>query len=206
MKILGLTPARGGSKGIPRKNIKEIAGKPLLAWTVESALKSELIDEYYVSTEDNEIAFIAEKYGANVLWRPPELATDTADTLPVMQHTLKLLGADILVLLQATSPVRSTSLIDECIREFIANRYDSLTTGFICNYIEYGKNDLRRQDIDGFFYDDGNVYVMRADMVLSGDRYGNKIGRKIISRWENIEIDDEFDFWLAEKVLEECNK
>ena len=87
--------------------------------------------------------------------------------------------------------------------------YDSLATGFICKYIEYGKNNLRRQDLQGFFYDDGNVYVIKADLIRSGDRYGKKIGRKIISRWENQEIDDEFDFWIAENILnrggiEEC--
>jgi len=201
MKIVALTPARGGSKGIPRKNIKEIAGKPLLAWTIEDALRSEFVDEYYVSTEDAEIAAVAKQYGAKVLWRPPELAIDSADTLSVMQHALQTHDGDILVLLQATSPIRFASLIDECISEFITNDYDSLATGFICNYVEYGKNNLRRQDIEGFFYDDGNVYVMKSSMVLSGDRYGQKIGRKIISRQENIDIDDTFDFWVAEQIL-----
>lgn len=203
MKILAITPARGGSKGIPRKNIKEIAGKPLLAWTIEAVRESKLLDEFYVSTEDQEIAEVAERCGTEVLWRPPELATDFADTLPVLQHALQEHPADILVLLQATSPIRSAGLIDECIREFIDNGYDSLATGFICDYIEYGKNELRRQDIEGFFYDDGNVYVMRADLVMAGDRHGKHIGKKIIRRWENVEIDDEFDFWLAEKILQE---
>ena len=93
-------------------------------------------------------------------------------------------------------------LIDECIREFLDNEYDSLATGFTCKYIEYGKNNSRRQDIEGFFYDDGNVYVIKADLIERGERCGEKIGRKVISRWENIEIDDEFDFWLAEKILQ----
>jgi len=200
--ILGITPARGGSKGIPRKNIKEIAGKPLIAWTIEAAKKSQFLNRYVVSTEDEEIAHVCEDYGAEVLWRPPGLATDEASTLSVLRHVVEQIPCKVIVLLQCTSPIRSKCLIDECIKEFLANDYDSLATGFICKYIEYGKNVLRRQDIEGFFYDDGNVYVIKADIIKKGDRYGHKIGRKIISRWENVEIDDEFDFWIAERILE----
>lgn len=201
--ILGITPARGGSKGIPKKNIRLIAGKPLIAWTIESAKKSKLLDRYIVSTEDKEIADIANAHGAEVLHRPHELAKDNSSTLSVLQHAIKKIPCDIVVLLQATSPIRKTGLIDECIREFIDKGYDSLATGFMCKYIEYGKNELRRQDIKGFFYDDGNIYVIKADIIKTGDRYGKKIGKKIISRQENMDIDDEFDFWQAEKILAE---
>jgi N-acylneuraminate cytidylyltransferase len=201
--ILGITPARGGSKGIPRKNIKMIVGKPLIAWTIEAAKESRLLDRYVVSTEDTEIARISEDFGAEVLKRPAELATDEADTLDVLKHALEAIPCDILVLLQATSPIRKVGLIDECIKEFIEGGYDSLATGFMCKYAEYGKNDLRRQDIKGLFYDDGNVYVIKADLVRKGDRYGKKIARKFISRSESIEIDDDFDFWVAEKILQE---
>lgn len=200
--ILGVTPARGGSKGIPRKNIKKLAGKPLIAWTIEAAKKSHLLDRYVVSTEDEEIAHISESHGAEVLWRPPEFSTDEASTLSVLQHVIDQIPCKVVVLLQCTSPIRREGLIDECIREFLTNDYDSLATGFVCRNVEYGKNQLRRQDIEGFFYDDGNVYVIKADIIKKGDRYGSKIGRKIISRWENVEIDDEFDFWVAERILE----
>ena len=199
--ILGITPARGGSKGIPMKNIKLIAGKPLIAWTIEAAKNSKLLDKYIVSTEDEEIAEVVRRYDAEVLYRPPALATDEASTLNVLQHAIEHIPCDIVVGIQATSPIRHPGLIDECIREFIDNDYDSLATGFICKYIEYGKNESRRQDIQGFFYDDGNIYATRADLIRKGDRLGKKVGRKIISRWENVEIDDEFDFWLAEKIL-----
>ncbi len=200
--ILGITPARGGSKGIPRKNIKTIAGKPLLAWTIEAAKKSKLLDEYIVSTEDREIAMIARKYDVEVLSRPPELATDEASTMGVLQHVVKLIPCDVVVLLQATSPIREGGLIDECIKEFLDKGYDSLATGFICKYIEYGRSELRRQENKGFFYDDGNVYVIKAELIKKGERFGEKIGKKIISRPENIEIDDQFDFWMAERILQ----
>lgn len=201
MRILGLVPARGGSKGVPDKNIKEICGKPLIVWTIERALRSEMLEQVLVSTDSLKIAEIAQTAGAEVLMRPPELATDTASTLDVMIHALKKRPAEILVLLQPTSPCRSDTLIDDCIREFIANDYDSLATGFMCDYKEYGKNTLPRQQIEGFFYDDGNVYVMKAENILRGDRYGSRIGRRIISRYENAEIDDPFDFWMVEQIL-----
>jgi len=200
--ILAVTPARGGSKGIPKKNIKMVAGKPLLVWTIEAAKSSKLIDKYIVSTEDKEIAEVANKFGAEVLNRPAELATDEASTESVLEHAVDYSKCDILVLLQATSPIRKPGLIDECVKEFIDGGYDSLATGFMCKYKEYGKNNLRRQDIEGFFYDDGNVYVMRADFIKKGNRYGKKIARKLISRFENVEIDDEFDLWLADKILQ----
>lgn len=209
--ILGITPARGGSKGVPRKNIKPIAGKPLIAWTIEAAKRSRLMDRYVVSTEDAEIAQVSLAFGADVLDRPKELATDEASTLAVLQHAIERIPCDIVVLLQATSPIRSEGLIDKCVEEFIDNDYDSLATGFICRYMEYAKDvevskdgkEMRRQDVSGFFYDDGNIYVIKSDLIRKGERYGKKICKKNISRWENHEIDDPFDFWVAEKILEQ---
>ena len=198
---LALIPARGGSKGVPGKNIREIYGRPLIAWTIMRAKEAERLDRIVVSTDSDEIAGIAAKYGAEVLMRPAELATDTASTQDVMAHALKTYPADTLVLLQPTSPFRSRGLIDRCVDEFRKNNYDSLATGFMCDYKEYGKNTLPRQLIQGFFYDDGNVYVIKAENILSGDRYGNKIGRYFTDRFENAEIDDMFDFWLLGEIL-----
>lgn len=199
--ILGVIPARGGSKGIPRKNIQPLHGKPLLAWTIEAAKASRLLDRYVVSTEDSEIAEIARQYGAEVLDRPKELATDEADTLGVLQHALAQIPAETLVLLQPTSPIRDAGLIDRCIQRFFDTKADSLATGFMCKYVEYGQDPPRRQEIEGFFYDDGNVYVIRANILKMGDRYGKQIERMLVDREQNVEIDDEFDFWLAEQIL-----
>jgi CMP-N-acetylneuraminic acid synthetase len=199
--ILGITPARGGSKGVPRKNVRPLLGRPLIAWTIEAAQASQRIDRYLVSTEDEEIAAVARSLGAEVLVRPAALATDEADTLPVLQHALAEVPADVVVLLQATSPVRDAGLVDRCIAQFDEAGADSLATGFMCRFVEYGQNDRRRQEIDGFFYDDGNVYVMRADLVRVGDRYGTRIERLLLDREQSVEIDDEFDFWLAGQVL-----
>ena len=199
--ILGVTPVRGGSKGVPRKNVKLICGKPLLGWTIEAAKASRLLDRYVVSTEDTEIADVARKGGAEVIERPTELATDEGTTLSVLQHVLVQVPADTVVLLQATSPIRDRDLIDSCIRRFFETGADSLATGFICKYVEYGKNKLRRQEIPGFFYDDGNVYVMKADLVSKGDRYGTRVEKLLIDREQNFDIDDDFDFWVADQIL-----
>ena len=166
--ILGVTPARSGSKGIPDKNIRDLGGRPLLAWTVEAALDAELIDRYVVSTEDARIAHVARGCGAEVLDRPAELAADDVLSMPVAQHALECLPADIVVLLQATSPVRGAGLIDRCIRRVLDTGADSLATGYVSRAVEYGPPARRRQDIDGVFVDDGNVYVVQAEVIRLG--------------------------------------
>lgn len=199
--ILGITPARGGSKGVPRKNVRPIHGRPLIAWTVAAAAASRLIGRYVVSTKDPEIAAVALSLGAEVLDRPPELATDEALTVDVLRYALTRIDADTVVLLQATSPIRDAGLIDRCIERFRETGADSLATGFMCKFVSYGKNTLRRQDLAGFFYDDGNVYVIRADIIREGDRYGTRLEPVLLDREQNVEIDDEVDFWVAEQVL-----
>lgn len=201
--ILGVTPARGGSKGLPGKNLKPLCGKPLLAWTMEAAKASKRLDRYVVSTEDAEIADVARRYGAEVIERPAALATDEATTLSVLQHALTHIPADAVVLLQATSPIRDADLIDRCIRQFVGSGADSLATGFRCTHTAYGspENARRRQEIEGFFYDDGNVYVIKAERVQAGDRCGTRIEHVITDREQQIDIDDAFDLWIAEQVL-----
>jgi CMP-N-acetylneuraminic acid synthetase len=200
--ILGLIPARGGSKGVPRKNVRACGGKPLIAWTIEAARQSTLLDDFVVSTEDEEIARVAGDWGAPVLKRPDELATDEATTEAVMLHVLSAYPkASVLVLLQPTSPVRDPDLIDRCVGRFLETKADSLATGFVCKFVEYGQPAPRRQEIPGFFYDDGSVYVMRADLLGGGDRYGKRLELLETDREQNVEIDDEFDFWLADQVL-----
>ena len=202
MKFLGLIPARGGSKGVPRKNIRPICGHPLIAWTISAALKSGLLDQILVSTEDEEIAEISRSYGAEVLKRPDELAVDTALSRDVIAHALKATGAENSVLLQATSPVRSPGLIDRVVAAFNGGSWDSMATGF--EYPLYPPHGVehRRQNIQYVFVNDGSVIVSTRATVLNNSLFGQKTGTLISSREENVDIDDEFDFWLAEKVLE----
>lgn len=201
IRYLGIIPARGGSKGIPRKNIKDIAGKPLIAWTIEAAKASKKLDRFVVSTEDTEIAAISKRYGAEVIDRPIELATDEATTLSVLQHVLSKIEAEAVVILQPTSPIRDKGIIDMCIRRFEDKKADNLATGFICKFMEYGTYTQRRQDLKGFFYDDGNVYVVKSDLIKNSKLVGRKAERVEATREQNVEIDDDFDFWLAEEIL-----
>ena len=199
--VLGVTPARGGSKGISRKNVRPCFGRPLIAWTIEAALRASALDRYVVSTEDAEIAAVSRSLGAEVMTRPAGLALDESTTLSVLQQVQSQCQADFIVLLQATSPVRDAGLIDRCVRQLIESGADSLATGFICKLIEYGV-EHRRQDVPGFFYDDGNVYVYRGDLIQKGTPVGRRVERVLLDREQNVEVDDEFDLWLAEKVLE----
>lgn len=199
--VLALIPARGGSKGIPGKNIKLIAGKPLLAWTIEHALAAKTVDRVVVSTEDKKIAAVARKWGAEVLDRPKSLATDKADTLPVLQHALKNCPADVLVVLQCTSPVRSKGLVDRCVKKFLRTGADSLGTVLSDRNYEYGAVMPRRQEIKPRLLDNGNVYVNKAALVLKGDRHGRRFTTLETTRAESFEIDEPFDFWLCEKLL-----
>lgn len=203
--ILGVIPARGGSKGIPRKNIREIRGKPLIAWTIEAARKSQYLDRFVVSTEDPEIASVSRTFHAEVADRPAILASDEATTLSVLQDVLLKMNADIVVLLQCTSPVRTPGLIDQCIEKFRETGADALATGYLCSLFEWGTYSARRQELRPFFHDDGNVYVINADNIRNGDLFAGKRETLIVDRECSFEIDDEFDFWLNEQILMKKN-
>jgi CMP-N-acetylneuraminic acid synthetase len=199
--ILGVTPARGGSKGIPKKNIKRICGKPLIVWTIEAAKQSKLLDRFVVSTDDEEIAGVSKKWGAEVINRPSALATDEATTIAVLQDLLTKVKADTVVLLQCTSPVRTPGLIDQCIEKYRDTGADAVATGYLCNIFEWGTYSARRQELSPFFHDDGNVYVINAKNIKQGDLFAGKRETVIVPHECSFEIDDEFDFWINEKIL-----
>jgi CMP-N,N'-diacetyllegionaminic acid synthase len=125
MDVVGLIPARGGSKGIPRKNLVSVAGKPLLAWTVEAALAAEELTRVVVSTDDDEIAAAA---GVEVLRRPPDLAADDTPMLAVVRHAVAELAPDIVVLLQPTSPLRRSEHVDAAVRLLLESGADSVVS------------------------------------------------------------------------------
>ena len=201
--IVGIIPARGGSKGLPRKNIKEIAGFPLLYWTIEAAKSSKLLDDFYVSTDDVEIAEVAKKYNAKVIMRSPELARDDTTTLAVLKDiVVNKVSCDDVVVLQPTSPLRNHDTIDQCIREFQSGEYDTLATGYYTKIIEYASHqNMRRQDIKGFFYDDGNIYIIKEKLIRQNRWFGDKISRLVLDRELNYEIDDIIDFKIVEFLL-----
>ena len=201
--ILGIIPARGGSKGIPRKNIRPICGKPVIAWSIESAQKSKLLDDFVVSTEDDEISRISRSYGARVLDRPSQLATDESTTLSVIQHAISEINADLVVVLQPTSPIRDDDLIDRCIQHLRDTKADCIATGSICTLKEYGTHDnKRRQDTPGFFRDDGNIYVIKSDLIKSGKWTSENMERLVLEDDQCCEIDTEDELFIVDKLLE----
>ena len=217
MKSLGIIPARGGSKGLPRKNIKLLNGKPMIAYTIEAARKSKL-DHFIVSTEDKEIADISRQYGAEVIDRPPELAEDRTPTGNVMFHVLETIKykPKWTVLLQPTSPLRNENHINEALQRFDDGRFDSLLSvslshsflwvmGLQCpfplNYDPFGRRP-RRQDMLTQFQENGAIYIIKTKLFKDHHYVlADKIGFYIMPADYSIEVDSEFDFWLAEQIL-----
>ena len=133
MRVLAVIPARGGSKGIPKKNIKMLLGKPLIQYTIDEAKSSLYIDDVVVSTDSKEIAEVSEQLGAKVIQRPPELSGDSALVVDALRYTIETLEKeylkyDIVLLLEPTSPLRTYSVIDECIEKFSNKGVESVTT------------------------------------------------------------------------------
>lgn len=214
MKIIAVIPARGGSKGVPRKNIKMIAGKPLIVWSIEQAKGSRYISKVYVSTDDRQIAKVSKRTGAIVIDRPKELAGDTAESEDVLIHLSKEINYDydIMVFLQCTSPLRTSKQIDEAIEKFIDKKVDSLFSGckndrfyWINNKsINYDyRHRPRRQDKEWEIVENGSIYIFKKDILLMNkNRLGGKITHYIMPKWMSFEVDEPFDFELIEYLME----
>lgn len=219
--VAAIIPARGGSKGLPGKNIKNFGGKPLLAWSIEAALKSRYLDEVMVTTEDKKIAAVARHYGAIIIDRPKGLATDTAPVMEAMKHALTELSKsqrrpDIVMILQPTSPLRTTATLDRAIEVFFKNfgRYDSLVPlfpvegklGVIKNntYSPGYKLGTRRQDMLQLYRECGTIFALKTNLILANRGFGKKVYPFIVDRFaEAIDIDTVEDFTLAERFLSE---
>lgn len=218
MKVVAFIPARGGSKGIPRKNLAPVAGRPLLAWTIDGALGSRAVTHTVVSTEDGEIATAARELGADVLARPPELAADDTPMQPVIAHALKELGApEILVLLQPTSPLRRAEHVDEAVELLLASGADSVVSVVEVPH-RYRPGSLMALDGDRLvrLADDHAatrqekplVYARNGPAVLAlrpdrigADLYGGDCRPYVMGARESLDVDEPFDLELAELLL-----
>jgi CMP-N-acetylneuraminic acid synthetase len=229
-KILAIIPARGGSKGLPGKNIRKLLGKPLIAWTIEQAKASRYIDKIIVSTDDKKIAQIARKFGAEVPFlRPRHLATDSASSVDVVLHVLNFLAEegdkyDYIALLEPTSPLRRAGDIDEGIAKLVSSPgalslvsvgevhlehpvfVKKIREGFVIPYARLGKA-FQRQQTDAAFFPYGVLYLSRVDsLFLHRTFYTHQTLPLLIQRWQNYEIDDGLDFMVIERLMKQYYK
>lgn len=221
MTALAVIPARGGSKGIPRKNLQPLGGKPLIVWTIEQALAvPDLV--VTVSTEDDEIAEVSAAAGAEVIMRPVDLAQDTTPTEPVVVHAIEQFTTtrampDAVMLLQATSPVRLDDTLARALAQFRDTDVDSLVGVVPCPPFLWGsdagravphwdwQHRRRRQDMgeDELRYrETGSLYVTAPAIYLEqGNRLGGRMGLFVMEDVEGVDIDTLADFQLAEDSL-----
>lgn len=221
--IVGIIPARGGSKGLPRKNIKILAGKPLIVYTIEAALHSKKLNRIIVSTEDKEIADVSREYGAEVIIRPQDLAKDTTPTEPVIKHVVSFLKsegykADIIVTLQPTSPFRTSNQIDDAINEICFDNVDSviglkevkehpykmkkIENGHVVPFLKIYLQSNRRQDIPPLYKENGAIYITKYDFLMNeGKIIGGNMRPFLMSNETSIDIDTHLDFKIAECLL-----
>ncbi|PIE49105.1 MAG: acylneuraminate cytidylyltransferase [Flavobacteriales bacterium] len=228
MRVLGLIPARGGSKGIPRKNIKLLNGKPLLQYTTEVALQSKLLSKVIISSDDDEIIRIGKKMGVEVPFKRPNLlANDNSPTLPVIQHALHFFKDkyneefDAVCLLQVTTPFRSVEFLDNAIQKFIKSNTDSLISVqkvphtynphwvFVENHlnnlmIATGDKEIiaRRQELPEAFHRDGSIYITKTKVLLDNNSlYGDSISYIESPKELYVNIDTEKDWEKAESIV-----
>ncbi|MDY0129034.1 MAG: acylneuraminate cytidylyltransferase family protein [Methanosarcina vacuolata] len=227
-KIIAIIPARGGSKGVPQKNIRNLAEKPLIAYSIEAGTASKYIDMVAVSTEDQEITTISEKYGAEVVKRPDSLAQDDSPTIDAVFHVIESLNIQnekltIVVLLQPTSPLRNSQDIDSAIKLFLINDCDSVISVseyqhspywaykiddkylkplFDNNYLK-----MRRQDLPKSYMPNGAIYISTVGFLQECKSFNSsRTLPYMMPAIRSVDIDTEFDFILAESIITMSNK
>lgn len=221
MRILGIIPARGGSKGVPGKNIKLLGELPLLAYTAKSALASKYLSKVILSTDCPSIASVAQQYGIEVPFLRPEfLATDTASSIAVVEHAVSYLENqgeffDAVCLLQPTSPFRPKGFIDKAIQKFIQDGADALVSVLPVPHefnphwifepnekgllqIATGDKEIikRRQDLPQAFFRDGSIYITKTSVIKEGSFYGTKLSY----------LENDPDFYVNIDALEDWEK
>ncbi len=221
-QIVAIIPARGGSKGIPKKNIHLLAGRPLITHTIDQALRSELVSLVVVSTDDELIAEVSRKAGAQVIYRPADLSNDTASSESALVHAIGQLAQDhgispeLVVFLQCTSPLRRDNDIDQAIRTLRKKGADSLLSVSPSHRFLWEEQDgqarsmnydyrqrPRRQDMAPQYAENGSIYVFRPEGLLSsGNRLSGKIALYKMDEDATLDIDSMVDMQIAEALLQ----
>ncbi|MDF1795426.1 MAG: acylneuraminate cytidylyltransferase family protein [Coxiellaceae bacterium] len=223
-RVVAVIPARGGSKGLPRKNVLDFCGKPLLAWSIEQAKEAEHVSSVWVSSDDDEILDVALRYGANSIKRPDNISNDTASSESAWKHAVEYFALhsieyDALLGLQATSPLRESEDIDHAISIFFKQSYDSLFSAAVLEdfliwqerssgeleSINYDYKDRgRRQDRHPQLVENGSFYLFLPEVLKKhNNRLGGKIGFSLMDFWKSFEIDNDKDFSLCETLFKE---
>lgn len=225
-RIIGIIPARGGSKGLPRKNVLPLGGKPLIAWTIEQAIASMYLDKVIVTTDDEEIASVASTYGAEVpFMRPKELASDTAKAIDVIFHALDWLEAhheafDVLAILQPTSPLRTAEDITAAVKLLFEKKAQAVISVCETEHDPYWSNVLaadgsmddfmrpelmnkNRQELPTFYRLNGAIYAADCNYVRSQKGFfGKNTFAYVMPRERSIDIDTKIDFQFVEFLLQ----
>ncbi|MDD1796041.1 acylneuraminate cytidylyltransferase family protein [Enterovibrio sp. ZSDZ42] len=223
---IAIITARGGSKGLPRKNVLPLAGKPLIAWTIEAAKTSPNVDDVFVTTDDEEIASVSREYGANVIPRPTELAQDTTSSEPVIKHAIQWLSSKditpkLTILLQPTSPLRSNKHIKESIDFCCEKNASAVISVFepthspVKAYVEKENGSIeglydkdapysRRQDLPRAFQPNGAIYVFDTKQFMAtGQIPREDVYPYVMSEDESSDIDTQEDLIKAERIIKE---
>ena len=226
--VIAIVPARGGSKGLPGKNMRELCGQPLISWSIQAGLGSSHVDEVMVTTDSPEIADVARAFGAAVpFMRPADLASDTATSFDVIWHTLEFYKTelrrsfDYVVLLEPTSPLRDKRDVDMALRQLLNKPQASAiagicktesqnpaflvrrdAAGFIEGYENRSMKVLRRQDIAEVFFFEGSVYISETEALIRHKTFyhAQTIGYEV-PKWKSLEIDDMVDFVMVEALM-----
>lgn len=226
-RILAIIPARGGSKGIPNKNIIDLCGKPLIQYSIDAAKNSKYIDKVIISTDSEKIAEVSKRYGADVPFlRPESISGDSAKSSDVVVHSIEFLESeceekyDYIILLQPTSPLRTTKHIDEAISVCIDNNKESLVSvkevsenPVIMRTIENDKlnevlrfngDNLRRQDLPKFYIFNGSIYITTVDFIKNKRIFVDDSTIPFIMDYKvSIDIDNMIDLKVAEYIINE---
>lgn len=219
--ILAIIPARGGSKGLPQKNIRLLSGKPLISWTIEQALESEYIDYIVVSSDDDKILEISSVYDIYSVKRPSYLSRDSSSIISVVKHTISYLRKisivpDIIMVLQPTSPLRRIKDIMDIIQQYFEGYYDSAVSvneakvywgfsiikGLLSPIMGLDSLKMRRQNLPKTYIPNGAIYIARKEIIEKVKSfYTERTMPYIMPKNCSIDIDDENDFLLAEILI-----
>ena len=220
--VLAVIPARGGSKGLPGKNIKVLGCKPLIAWTIDAALNTNVIDKIVVSTDCQDIAKVAKNFGAEVPFiRPDELSSDTATTSDVISHVLNSMKEkyDIIILLQPTSPFRTTKDIEKAFELYNSTSTSSVVSVYQADkspYWYFSRDNIgminpvlnmegqfsRRQELPDTYLLNGAIYIVDVKKFLSYEKFiFDDSLSYVMSKESSIDIDEAIDFQLAQLIL-----